>query len=838
MAPGDQFICFVDHHTPNLGELGPNVRVASVALRKAQTVAASSTGYRSLADLLRLTRAVRRERLDVFFSPTVYSYFPLPPRLRSVVTIHDAIVERFPALTLPSLRSRLFWRLKVRLALTQSTLVLTVSEYSAEDLRKILGVSARRIRVATEAPAPVFKPGSSPDEIAAAAAEMGLPSGASWLIYVGGFNPHKRVDVLIRAHAAVAKDLGPRAPQLLLVGATTGDVFHAHLEELQSLIRQLGTEALVHWPGFVPDTQLRHLYAGSLAALLPSEAEGFGLPAVEAAACETAVVATRESPLPGLLGDGGIYVAPGDVHALSSAIHRVATDEEGRRRMARSAREHVQELSWGRTARRVLEVIEEAAGSGSVQSSPMAGASDALVGRNFAAFGLGDGLARFVGFGVTVYLARTLGADGYGVIALALGIVLYIQKLADYGVETLGIQRVAADPGNVGVIAGSYLAGRLAIASAVLVATAAVAYLLLPVPEGPILALFSLTVIPIAMNTNWVHLGLEDGRPVGFARLLGETMVAALVVVLVHRSDQLHLVPVSQAIGDAMAMAWLWHRLSTRGVQIRLHWDGTRMRALAASAWPLVAHAILGLVIYNSDLIFLRVYHDRVDVGLYAAAYTLISFTLNLGWVYGRSLLPTLTRLDREELGSHTLYGTAMAQVFVVAAPVTIGGWLVATPLLTSLFGQGFVEAGQALAILIWTVPFSLLRSVALAGLIAQERQDLVLRTTTGTAVANLLLNVLLIPSLGIIGAAWATVITDAVRTVLAMLFARRQGYPDLSVLRLLPSGVSALAMGTVVGVLPGLSVWSRVGLGAVVYLVVLTMLGAIRLRGGIRLTI
>ena len=93
-APDDQFICFVDQLTPNLAELGANVRSVPVDLGRAQTLAASSTGYRSLPDLLRLTRAVRREHLDVFFSPTVYSYFPLPRRLPAVVTVHDAIVER------------------------------------------------------------------------------------------------------------------------------------------------------------------------------------------------------------------------------------------------------------------------------------------------------------------------------------------------------------------------------------------------------------------------------------------------------------------------------------------------------------------------------------------------------------------------------------------------------------------------------------------------------------------------------------------------------------------------------------------------------------------------
>ena len=80
---------------------------------------ATAAGLQSVPrDMLRLTRATGREPLDVFFSPSVYTYFPLPPRLPAVVTIHDAIAERFPHLTLPSARARLFWKLKVKLLMT------------------------------------------------------------------------------------------------------------------------------------------------------------------------------------------------------------------------------------------------------------------------------------------------------------------------------------------------------------------------------------------------------------------------------------------------------------------------------------------------------------------------------------------------------------------------------------------------------------------------------------------------------------------------------------------------------------------------------------------------
>ena len=360
LAPDDEFVCFGDRRAFDaLGESVPNVRRVEVEQAVSPTLAASADGNRSPRDMLRLTRAVASVRPDVFFSPTVYTYFPLPLRLPAVVTIHDTIAERFPHLTLPSARARLFWRLKVGLAVRQARLVLTVSDYAARSIAAVIGVRSDRIRVAVEAPAEAFRP-STPGEIAAAAERHGLPTGATWFVYVGGFNPHKRVDLILRAHAAMARELQP-APYLLLVGGTSGDVFFGEVERLRALERELGTSSHVRWTGFVPDEELRHLHAGAIAALLPSECEGFGLPAVEAAACGTAVVATTESPLPELLADGGIFVPPGDLEALSAAMRLLATDAERRRALATRALSRAGALTWPACARSALGAIREAA---------------------------------------------------------------------------------------------------------------------------------------------------------------------------------------------------------------------------------------------------------------------------------------------------------------------------------------------------------------------------------------------------------------------------------------------------------------------------------------------
>ena len=360
-AHADEFVCFLDARARAVFTLtAPNVTPVVVPQRTSPTEAAGADSSRSLSDMWRLTRAVSHAKVDVFFSPSVYSYFPLPRGLRAVVTIHDAIAERFPELTLPSRRARLFWKAKVALAIWQSRIVLTVSEYAAAEITEMLGVPRTRMRVALEAPAHAYRPSENAGDVTAAAIQAGIPPGARWLVYVGGFNPHKHLELLVAAHGAIALGL-PNPPFLLLTGTLDGDVFHGAQAGIREAIRRAGTQALVRWTGFVPDEQLRHLLSGAVALVLPSASEGFGLPAVEAAACGTPVVATRASPLPQLLDGGGIFIRPGDLGALTGALTQLLTDEPGRRAMGTIARGRASELTWRAGANAALAAIREAA---------------------------------------------------------------------------------------------------------------------------------------------------------------------------------------------------------------------------------------------------------------------------------------------------------------------------------------------------------------------------------------------------------------------------------------------------------------------------------------------
>lgn len=190
----------------------------------------------------------------------------------------------------------------------------------------------------------------------------------------------------------------------------------------------------------------------------------------------------------------------------------------------------------------------------------------------------------------------------------------------------------------------------------------------------------------------------------------------------------------------------------------------------------MVAAALLGLLIYNSDLILLRLIRGPTVAGYYAAAYIPVSLPVNLGLAYRVSLLPTLTRVVDSRTKRLELYHTATAHMFAAGFPIAVGGSLLAPKLMTSVFGASYEPAAGPLQLLIWSVPLCLLRDIPLVALMAAGRESRVLRLTAWATALNLLLNALLIPAYGMYGGAAATVMTEGARMVTAAAAARDEG--------------------------------------------------------------
>jgi len=353
----NHYTFFTDYESEEF-PLPSGAEVCRIATTVPTIQAAGADSRRSLRDLWAVAQAIRRANVEVIFFPSEYTYVPVLTKTPQVVTLHDATSELVPEMVFPNLRARLLFGAKKRLAVRLARILLTVSEYSRRRLGEKLGIPLERLRVVGEAPDPIFRPleSSSSGE---ALARWGIPPQAKVLIYVGGFTPHKNLLMLLDVFRELMRRSSFPDMRLVHVGDYATDPFHSSYGELAERVRQAHLEEQVIFTGRLSDQDLVILLNRSDALVLPSFSEGFGLPGVEAAACGKPVLATTESPLPELLGEGAIAVAPTDRAGWLGAIEQVLSDEALRDRMGKAALVAAGRLSWKNSASQLLSVFHE-----------------------------------------------------------------------------------------------------------------------------------------------------------------------------------------------------------------------------------------------------------------------------------------------------------------------------------------------------------------------------------------------------------------------------------------------------------------------------------------------
>lgn len=334
--------------------LPAGAEVQAVPLARA---AAVSGGTRSVRDLLRLTQAARRARLDAFLFPSLYTWFPVVGT-PTVVGVHDTILEEHPELTVPSRRERAAAGLKHRAGIRTARELFTVSEASRRAIARRFRLDPARLAVVPEAPDPVFSPRSG-ETLAAGLSAAGLAPGERFFVTFGGISPHKNVERLVEAYAAL-RAADPGAPLLVLVGDLDGEAYLSSAAAVRARIAQHRLEGAVRLAGFVSDETLACLCSAATAVVVPSLAEGFGLPAVEAAASGAPLALSDLPAHRETLGDAALFFPPESTEALTGALARLAGDESLRRDLSARARAAVAGLTWDAAAAELGTLIRKA----------------------------------------------------------------------------------------------------------------------------------------------------------------------------------------------------------------------------------------------------------------------------------------------------------------------------------------------------------------------------------------------------------------------------------------------------------------------------------------------
>lgn len=294
-------------------------------------------------------RVLKRYRPDVFFSPD--SFLSLRASTPTLLTVHDIIPLQEPR-AVPR-APRYYYQYFLPRYIRRATRIATVSEYVRQMLVEHLNVPLERISVVYNGYREGFRPLMAEEQQAVRAV---YSDGQPYFLYTGAVHPRKNIPRLIAAFDTFKTQTG--APvQLLLAGRTMW-----RGQEVNDALQKARCRADIRVLGYVPEAELTRLCGAALALVNVSLNEGFGLPVVEAFACDVPVLCSNRTALAEVGGDAALLVNPESVDAIAAGLSALYRDAVLREALVSRGRLQRQKFRWDTAAEQLYRLLQETTG--------------------------------------------------------------------------------------------------------------------------------------------------------------------------------------------------------------------------------------------------------------------------------------------------------------------------------------------------------------------------------------------------------------------------------------------------------------------------------------------
>ncbi len=269
---------------------------------------------------------------EYFLSPLLEA--PLYTNVKSIVLAHDLIPLRYPSMSLLTLYHLTY----IPLILQQSKLILCNSISTANDLNRFYLVPRHKLFP--------IKLGFNNKKFYPLKIKR-----KNFFLIIGRHNPHKNLERVIKAFSFAKVN----NYKLIFVGPFD----KRYTPRLIKIINELNLRHLCIWKGWVDDNEKLLLLNQCHALIIASLWEGFGLPALEAMACGTPVIASERGALPEVVGKYGYLVNPFDIQSIAFAINSVINDKRCFEKALQEGPSRAASFSWFDTARDIEKIIQE-----------------------------------------------------------------------------------------------------------------------------------------------------------------------------------------------------------------------------------------------------------------------------------------------------------------------------------------------------------------------------------------------------------------------------------------------------------------------------------------------
>jgi O-antigen/teichoic acid export membrane protein len=361
------------------------------------------------------------------------------------------------------------------------------------------------------------------------------------------------------------------------------------------------------------------------------------------------------------------------------------------------------------------------------------------------------------------YLARTLGTAGFGKLSFAQSVVAYFILLVNLGTDYVGTREVAADRGRAPVFLNNILGIKIA-ASAISVAllVTLLAAMRKDLETKQLTLCLGMTIVTTAVTLEWFFQGIERMHVIAVARFVQSLLYVLLIVVFVRMPSHLVRVAVCQVAGAAGSVLVLWVASIRRSLRPSPTLDRAVCGDIVRKAAPIGYSLLMITLYYNLDPVLLSFMKGDSIVGLYSAAYKIVYLLILVPNIILSAFYPSLSgKLDAANMSE---YANAYVRVlFSLGIPIGIGGNILSSYMIDFFYGSQYAASVVPLRILLWNVTLIFINMSYGGPLLAWGKQGAYAKIITVGTGANLVVKFLLIPSLGMTGAAAAAVVAESI---------------------------------------------------------------------------
>jgi O-antigen/teichoic acid export membrane protein len=436
---------------------------------------------------------------------------------------------------------------------------------------------------------------------------------------------------------------------------------------------------------------------------------------------------------------------------------------------------------------------------------------------------------RLISAFVIVLLARKLGTAGFGQYSFALSFVGFFALFTNFGFNSLMIRDIAKDKSLTNKYINNILSIKILFSITALLALVISSFF---IGKSTIIitAIYifgiDLVISSFSESMRCLFHAYEIMEFDSILKIIEKLLWAGLILVVIFNNLTLFNVAIATLCSASIGLIITYFVVRKKISKIKLESDFVFWKKVIILAWPFALTSLFAAINFRIDQVMLSFMTTDTLVGTYSAAYKIIDILVIIPNILLTALYPVFSKYyhDNKKM-LKKIFNISLRYVIALAIPVVTGVFLLSNKIIDLIYGTEYLASAQVLKILIFISLFTFVNTPFFVLLNAIGKQKITMMNTGFTALANVIMNILLIPRFSIIGAAIATILSEITFLVLSYYQIRKSGIKLNIITKAYKPVIASILMGAFVWYFLDWNIFALIPIGAVIYFSILLLL-------------